>query len=663
MNDLLSELLSHEGEDRILLLSGGPKSHLARESMFAVGMKTRVVFTQPQIIPQKTHSPLNGEVILSRNNTPLEGTVQSLTDNGWEVNSILKSSDIAQMLRLLQSHTPIGARWAGALAYDLVQWTQPLILQNPPAEGEVLGILWLVEEWKTQAPGIQNSNELPQPTKIESEKSSHSDEAHAADIEKIRNSIKRGELYQLNLGRTWHAPLGEAPATIFQRLAHSNPAPFSGYIEAADLGIAIASCSPEILLEVRGNEVMTAPIKGTRPRGSDPDQESLLRRDLVHDQKERAEHRMLVDLERNDIGIVCQTGTVHQCRFDVEAYANVQHLVSQVSGQLKEEMDGMDALQALFPGGSITGCPKTVVCAAIDELECKPRSFWTGSMGWIDVHSGESTWNILIRTLEARWTPEGWYGTVMAGGGITIDSQPEAEVAEAIWKAAALRRACGWLKQDVKLLPSGDLGIYPLYLEQQLPKEFASYNLRVAFIDNLDSFSHNIVHAIASHGCEVEIIDGRGPIIELDHDAVIIGPGPGRPEISPLTMNVAQEALTNDTPVLGICLGHQALGIADGMELIESPHGPVHGIPSKILSNGNGLLPKGNTIMTRYNSLILTGKPNTLSITSTDDTGQLPMAVTNHHSQTYGIQFHPESIGSPEGMALLGEFLLRASHC
>ena len=152
MSDLLTELLLHEGEDRILLLSGGPKSHLARESMFAVGMKTRVVFTQPQITPQKTHSPLNGEVILSRNNTPLEGTMQSLTDNGWEVNSILKSNGIAQMLRLLQPHTPIGARWAGALAYDLVQWTQPIILQNPPNEGEVLGILWLVEEWKTNTP-------------------------------------------------------------------------------------------------------------------------------------------------------------------------------------------------------------------------------------------------------------------------------------------------------------------------------------------------------------------------------------------------------------------------------------------------------------------------------------------------------------------------------
>ena len=663
MSDLLTELLSHKGEDRILLLSGGPKSHHARESMFAVGMKTRVVFTQPQVKSQKAHSPLNGKVIISQNNTPLEGTLQSLTDEGWKATSILKSNDIAQMLRLLQTHTPIGARWAGALAYDLVQWTQPIILQNPPNEGEVLGILWLLEEWKSTTSRIQDLEELQSAKKVDGEISSHSDEEHATDIEKIRDSIKRGELYQLNLGRTWHAPLEEEPAVIFQRLAYSNPAPFSGYIEAADLGIAIASCSPEILLEVKGDEVMTAPIKGTRPRGSDPDQESLLRRDLVHNQKERAEHRMLVDLERNDIGIVCQTGTVHQCRFDVEAYANVQHLVSHVTGKLRDGMDGMDALQALFPGGSITGCPKTVVCAAIDELEGKPRSFWTGSMGWIDVHSGESTWNILIRTLEARWTPEGWYGTIMAGGGITIDSQPEAEVAEAIWKAAALRRACGWLKQDTKLLPSGDLGIYPLYLEQQLPNVVATFNLRVAFIDNLDSFSHNIIHAIASHGCEVDIIDGRGPIVELDHDAIVIGPGPGRPEISPLTMAVAQKTLANDTPVLGICLGHQALGIADGMELIENPQGPVHGVPSKICSNGNGLLPKGHTIMTRYNSLILTGNPNSLSITSTDETGQLPMAVTNHHSQTYGVQFHPESIGSPEGMALLGEFLLRASHC
>jgi len=330
--------------------------------------------------------------------------------------------------------------------------------------------------------------------------------------------------------------------------------------------------------------------------------------------------------------------------------------VSQVTGTLADGKDGIDALQALFPGGSITGCPKTVVCAAIDELEEKSRSFWTGSMGWVDVHTGDSTWNIMIRTLEARYTTEGWSGTVVAGGGITIESNPQAEVAEAIWKAAALRRACGWLNPETKSLPKGELGIYPLYLEQQPFIVEQSFDLNVAFIDNLDSFSHNIIHALQSFGCTVEIFDGRGDITEFNHDAIVIGPGPGRPEVSPLSLHAA--AL--DLPILGICLGHQAIGITRGMRLVESPLGPVHGIPSEIISNGGGLLTEGAHIMTRYNSLILAGKGD-LEITSTDETGSLPMEIKD--GNTYGVQFHPESVGSQNGMLVLAEFLKRASHC
>ena len=123
---------------------------------------------------------------------------------------------------------------------------------------------------------------------------------------------------------------------------------------------------------------------------------------MLNDEKERAEHRMLVDLMRNDLGSVCAVGGVQVERFDVEAYANVQHLVSQVAGDLDEGVTSLDALQAVFPGGSITGCPRTVVCATIDELEKRPRSFWTGSIGWFDSHSGASAWNILFRTLIAH---------------------------------------------------------------------------------------------------------------------------------------------------------------------------------------------------------------------------------------------------------------------
>ena len=650
---MIDRLLDAQGEDRILLLSGGPDYHLTKRSMFAKGMKKRLVITQPKIDAQKAHSPLSGETIVSIQSTPMEGTLQTLTDTGWKATSILNSMNIESMLRALKQHTPVGSVWAGALAYDLVQWTQPILLQHPPSPGDILAILWLVDEWQEDDVKFPR---LPEPIKSGNEKSSHTDEEHAGIVQRIKNSITSGEIYQLNFGRTWEGLLEEEPATIFHRLAINNPAPFSGYIEAADLGIALASSSPEILVETQGRTVMTAPIKGTRPRGSDADQESLLRRDLVHDKKERAEHRMLVDLERNDLGIVAEPGSVVQSRFNVEAYSNVQHLVSHVTGRLSDGKDGIDALQALFPGGSITGCPKTVVCASIDELEKKPRSFWTGSMGWVDVHSGDSTWNIMIRTLEAQYKPSGWHGTVVAGGGITIESNPDAEVAEAIWKAAALRRACGWLNPEVKTIPKGELGIYPLYVEQQEYIAKNKFKLSIAFIDNLDSFSHNIIHALQSLGCSVETYDGRGEITEFDHDAIVIGPGPGRPEISPLSLHAAK----SDSPVLGICLGHQAIGITRGMDLIESPLGPVHGVPSPILADGNGLLEKGEHVMTRYNSLVLSGNGR-IDVTATDETGTLPMEIRD--GNTYGVQFHPESIGSQNGMAVLEEFLNRVAHC
>lgn len=262
----------------------------------------------------------------------------------------------------------------------------------------------------------------------------------------------------------------------------------------------------------------------------------------------------------------------------------------------------------------------------------------------------------MIRTLEARYTTDGWQGTVVAGGGITIESNPDSEVAEAIWKAAALRRACGWLNPDTKPISKGELGIYPLYLEQQPYSSSETFDLNIAFIDNLDSFSHNIIHALQSLGCNVETFDGRGDIVDFNHDAIVIGPGPGRPEISPLSIHAA----TLDMPTLGICLGHQAIGITRGMRLIESPLGPVHGVPSKIIADGSGLLQSGSHIMTRYNSLILNGEGD-LKVTATDETGVLPMEIRD--GNTYGVQFHPESIGSPNGMAVLVEFLTRASHC
>ena len=221
---------------------------------------------------------------------------------------------------------------------------------------------------------------------------------------------------------------------------------------------------------------------------------------------------------------MARSGSVNVERFDVEAYANVQHLVSHITAEIKPETSGADALQAIFPGGSITGCPRTMVCAAIDQLEEMPRSFWTGSIGYIDVHSGQSAWNILIRTLEAHTVGGRWHASVGAGGGITIASQPHKEVEEAAWKGAALRIAAGWMREEHTTLPTGTLGIHPLQppkahgmenqcgqirtLNQAVNQEITG---SVLFIDNLDSFSLNIADAVTQTGRDVTFLEGRSP--------------------------------------------------------------------------------------------------------------------------------------------------------
>eukprot|EP00614_Pseudopedinella_elastica_P025448 CAMPEP_0172635780 /NCGR_PEP_ID=MMETSP1068-20121228/200928_1 /TAXON_ID=35684 /ORGANISM="Pseudopedinella elastica, Strain CCMP716" /LENGTH=714 /DNA_ID=CAMNT_0013448089 /DNA_START=169 /DNA_END=2314 /DNA_ORIENTATION=- len=653
----------------------GAKSSLASKSMLAVGMAKRLVLTQPEVssYPPPGHSPLAGRTFIETGEkVPIVGTVQVLSECGqWKAVRDLKTDTISGILSEIKAETPVGAQWAGALAYDLVQWTEPLRLANPPNPGAALGVFWLVENWQVDETSgeeiMVGGNITQRPPPKGTDTCSHTDVEHAADVRRIQSAIRAGELYQLNLGRTWSGPLQEEPLDIFLRLAQENPAPFSAYFEAPDLGLALVSCSPEILLESDGLNIMTAPIKGTRPRDMDEALDSSYRSELVFDRKERAEHRMLVDMQRHELSKVARPGSVVQKKFNVEAYVNVQHLVSQVAGQLAPGRSTLDALQSIFPGGSITGCPKTVVCAAIDELEGKPRSFWTGSLGWVDLHTGESTFNIMIRTLECKRTPSGWHGTIMAGGGITIESDPHAEAMEATLKAAPLRKACGWIQEASQKKKVGKISVFPLDIEHVRPEPESSFQgIRIAFIENYDSFSFNIIDALRVLGCEVDVFCGRQAAMPSEafrsYDGIVLGPGPGRPETNPLTMSLAKETLADpEVPVLGICLGHQALGLADGMELIKSPLGPVHGVPCEIKSDGSGLLPEGNHMMTRYNSLVLSREPGLLRVDSIDAEGDLVMAVCDADSITFGVQYHPESVGSPAGNLIFRNFLFRVA--
>src|SRR5690606_14818684 len=229
----------------------------------------------------------------------------------------------------------------------------------------------------------------------------------------------------VNLSRGWRVPVPATldPASVYEALRRANPAPFAASLRWDDW--AVLSSSPERLVSVRGDEVQTRPIAGTRPRLSGDD-ERLRIEELVGHPKERAEHIMLIDLERNDLGRVCAPGTVRVDELmTVESYAHVHHIVSNVRGRLRRGVTPGQVLAAVFPGGTITGCPKVRCMEIIAELEREGRGPYTGALGYLD-RSGDMDFNILIRTL---WLRAGVL-RLRAGAGIVADSQASAELEE-----------------------------------------------------------------------------------------------------------------------------------------------------------------------------------------------------------------------------------------
>jgi 4-amino-4-deoxychorismate synthase (2-amino-4-deoxychorismate-forming) component I len=256
-------------------------------------------------------------------------------------------------------------------------------------------------------------------------------------VERALEYIGAGDIYQANLSRGWQATLrqGMQPHQVYRRLRETNPGPFSG-LALLD-GIAVVSSSPERLVSVRDGLVTTRPIAGTRPRGVDPQADLALARELHAHPKERAEHVMLIDLERNDLGRVCEAGSVQVDEFmTIESYAHVHHIVSNVRGCLRAEVTPGNVLAAVFPGGTITGCPKVRCMEIIAELECAARGAYTGSLGYLN-RDGSMDMNILIRSLQL----DGRALTLRAGAGIVADSIPERELDETRAKARGVLRA------------------------------------------------------------------------------------------------------------------------------------------------------------------------------------------------------------------------------
>jgi anthranilate synthase component 1 len=260
-------------------------------------------------------------------------------------------------------------------------------------------------------------------------------EEYAERVRRVKESVRDGETFQANVSQRLVAPAGVHPVSAFAALRRVNPAPYSALLEFP--GVDLVSASPELLLDCEGDRLVTEPIAGTRPRGETPEEDGKLERELLDSEKEHAEHAMLVDLERNDLGKVSEYGSVEVTDYRrIDRYSEVLHTVSKVEGRRRADASVADAIAAVFPGGTITGAPKPRTMEIIDELEWTRRGPYTGAIGVVGFDE-RVTLNMTIRTLVRA--DESYY--LRVGAGIVHDSEPYAEHEETIDKGRALIRA------------------------------------------------------------------------------------------------------------------------------------------------------------------------------------------------------------------------------
>lgn len=360
---------------------------------------------------------------------------------------------------------PFSGGWLVYLGYELAAEIEPRLRLHRPASGVIAHAVripaavihehdsdraWLVaepafahllDEIADDIAGLEEATADSAPVDSESSLAeSIAEENPARYIEIVHRAldyIGRGDIYQANLSRAWQGRLRPSirPYDVYRRLRSTNPGPFCALATFEEF--TIVSSSPERLVRVHDGWISTRPIAGTRPRGADADTDRQLAAELHAHQKERAEHVMLIDLERNDLGRVCQAGTVAVDEYmTIESYAHVHHIVSNVRGRLRPDVGPGQALAAVFPGGTITGCPKVRCMEIIAELEDTARSAYTGSLGYLN-RDGSMDFNILIRSLELR----GSDFELRAGAGIVADSVAERELEESRAKARGVLRA------------------------------------------------------------------------------------------------------------------------------------------------------------------------------------------------------------------------------
>jgi len=397
---------------------------------------------------------LESNGILTRNGTPIPGDFLATLDTTWRAASVTEQTELP---------FPFHGGWFIFLSYELARFMEPALSVMPPGNDWPVAVATripaaVIRNHETHTTTLvceqRNDDLLDQ---MEQDLCRAEDEAYGPgvpaetdEIEEEETTLYRqrivrileyilaGDTYQVNLSRAWRLRLKQRATAIdlYEQLRRANPAPFAGLM-TIDMDRAVISSSPERLVSVRHGHICTRPIAGTHPRSANAEEDLALAQALVRNPKERAEHVMLVDLERNDLGRICRTGSVHTDEsLIVESYRHVHHIVSNISGELNADVSPAQVIRAVFPGGTITGCPKLRTMQIIAELEGVARGAYTGSMGYIN-RDGSLDLNILIRTMmQDKNTVQ-----LRAGGGIVADSDPERELNETRAKAKGMLAA------------------------------------------------------------------------------------------------------------------------------------------------------------------------------------------------------------------------------
>ncbi|HTL87824.1 MAG TPA: anthranilate synthase component I [Leptolyngbya sp.] len=367
------------------------------------------------------------------------------------MNQLIEDCAIAQV----PDHLPFTGGWLGWFGYDLaweieqLPYLKPEALPFPVAfwyEPECFAVLdheqqllWLAASDQQQLDQLEKKlsalvQQLPKSAAFQTQFCMDQAE-YEAIVRKAKQHIRAGDIFQANLSLRFEARTKADSWTIYRSLHSINPSPFASYWKTPWGNVV--SCSPERLVKLENRLAETRPIAGTRPRGMTLELDRQLAKELLNNTKEQAEHIMLVDLERNDLGRVCEWGTVQVDELlAIERYSHVMHLVSNVVGKVRSQFNSIDVIRALFPGGTITGCPKVRCMEIIEALEPVRRSLFYGSCGYLD-RRGNLDLNILIRTLLYAKREESAIVWGQVGAGIVADSDPETEWFEALQKARA----------------------------------------------------------------------------------------------------------------------------------------------------------------------------------------------------------------------------------